>query len=145
MTTVYLDNCCFNRPFDDQLHPIIQMETRAKLLIQAEISIGKLNLVWSFMLNFENNDNPYKERREQIGRWEAIAGQVVTYAPQIETQANSIMTLGLKKKDAVHITCALAANADYFITTDKKVLNKNIVGIIIINPIDFIRRHMYGN
>ncbi|MCL1882381.1 MAG: hypothetical protein FWF81_01325 [Defluviitaleaceae bacterium] len=145
MTTVYLDNCCFNRPFDDQLHPIVQMETRAKLLIQTEVFLGKLNLVWSFMLNFENNDNPYKDRREQIGRWEAIAGQSVAYTSQIETQANSIMTLGIKKKDAVHIACALAANADYFITTDKKVLNKNIAGITIINPIDFIRRHMYGN
>jgi predicted nucleic acid-binding protein len=55
------------------------------------------------------------------------------------------MTLGIKKKDAVHIACALAADADYFITTDKKVLNKNIADIIIINPIDFLRRYMYGN
>ena len=144
MTTVYLDNCCFNRPFDDQLHPIVQMETRAKLLIQAEIALGKLSLVWSFMLNFENNDNPYMDRKEQIGRWEKISKQAVIYSPQIEASAHTMLPLGIKNKDAVHIACALAADVDYFITTDKKILNKNVANITIINPIDFIRRHLHG-
>lgn len=31
---VYLDNCCFNRPFDDQTSLIVQFETDAKLRIQ---------------------------------------------------------------------------------------------------------------
>ena len=31
---VYLDNCCFNRPFDNQLQPRIRFETQAKLHIQ---------------------------------------------------------------------------------------------------------------
>lgn len=26
---VYLDLCCFNRPFDDQSHPRVQLETEA--------------------------------------------------------------------------------------------------------------------
>lgn len=30
---VYLDNCCFNRPYDDQKQIIIRMETLAKLHI----------------------------------------------------------------------------------------------------------------
>ena len=32
---VYLDNCCFNRPFDDQSQLRIRLETEAKLDIQA--------------------------------------------------------------------------------------------------------------
>ena len=27
---VYLDNCCFNRPYDNQLHPLVKLETQAK-------------------------------------------------------------------------------------------------------------------
>jgi len=27
---VYLDNCCFNRPFDDQSSPVVRLETEAK-------------------------------------------------------------------------------------------------------------------
>ena len=28
---IYLDNCCFNRPYDDQSQPRIRFETQAKL------------------------------------------------------------------------------------------------------------------
>jgi predicted nucleic acid-binding protein len=144
-TRIYLDNCTYNRPFDDKTQLTIRMEAEAKLQIQEDIRNGIYELVWSYMNEFENNDNPYSDRREQIGRWEVLASKLIAYTPQIETQANAIMTLGIKKKDAVHIACALAANADYFITTDKKILNKVVAGITIINPIDFVRRHSHGN
>ena len=45
---------------------------------------------------------------------------------------------GLNTKDALHIACAIYAEADYFITTDDKVLNKNIEMIKVISPIDYI-------
>ncbi|MFN0197095.1 MAG: PIN domain protein, partial [Planctomycetaceae bacterium] len=31
---IYLDNCCFNRPFDDQRQIRVRLETEAKLCIQ---------------------------------------------------------------------------------------------------------------
>lgn len=33
---IYLDNCCFNRPYDDQLNLNIHLEAEAKLFIQKE-------------------------------------------------------------------------------------------------------------
>ena len=51
---VYLDNCCFNRPYDDQSQPLIRLETEAKLLIQQEIVDNRLDLIWSFILHYEN-------------------------------------------------------------------------------------------
>jgi len=47
----------------------------------------------------------------------------------------------LKQMDASHIACAVSAGADYFLTTDKKVLNKEFKEIAVLNPIDFIRRY----
>jgi predicted nucleic acid-binding protein len=44
----------------------------------------------------------------------------------------------IKQKDSLHIACALEAKCKYFITTDKKILNKTVDNIIIINPIDFV-------
>lgn len=38
---VYLDNCSFNRPFDEQKQIKIQLETEAKLDIQSDILKGK--------------------------------------------------------------------------------------------------------
>ena len=34
---ICLDNCCFNRPFDDQKQLRINLETEAKLKIQEDI------------------------------------------------------------------------------------------------------------
>jgi predicted nucleic acid-binding protein len=50
------------------------------------------------------------------------------------------MKMGLKNKDALHIACALKGKCDYFLTTDKGVLNRHIDVMTIINPMDFIRR-----
>jgi len=36
-TRIYLDNCAFNRPFDDKEQLVIRMEAEAKLKIQADI------------------------------------------------------------------------------------------------------------
>ena len=41
---IYLDNSCFNRPFDDQKQLRIKLETEAKLDIQRQISQRNLEL-----------------------------------------------------------------------------------------------------
>jgi predicted nucleic acid-binding protein len=138
-----LDNCCFNRPFDNQLHPLVKIETETKLLIQEEVVAGKIKLIWSYILFQENYDNPYPNRKQQISIWETQASQNITRTEKIETYAKSLVPMGFKAKDALHIACAVAAGADYFITTDKKLLNKTVPGITIINPMDFIRRHFH--
>ena len=39
---VYLDNCCYNRPYDDQTSTTISLETQAKLKIQELIKNQKI-------------------------------------------------------------------------------------------------------
>jgi hypothetical protein len=65
---VYLDNCCFNRPFDGQDDIRIRLESEAKLEIQQMILAGKLQLVWSFILEFENDANPFSRRNARAYR-----------------------------------------------------------------------------
>ena len=33
----YLDNCCFNRPYDDQSYLLVHLEAQAKLFIQQAV------------------------------------------------------------------------------------------------------------
>ena len=66
---IYLDNCCFNRPFDDQSQIRIKLEAEAKLRIQADIQDGKFELVWSYILEAENMANPFEERKRPILEW----------------------------------------------------------------------------
>lgn len=41
---IYLDNCCFNCPFDDQSQLKIRLETEAKLDIQEKVKLGEFSL-----------------------------------------------------------------------------------------------------
>ena len=50
---IYLDNCCFNRPYDNQSQIRIHLETEAKLHIQELIKKQELDLVVSYMLEYE--------------------------------------------------------------------------------------------
>ena len=138
---VYLDNCCFNRPFDNQTSLVIRMETDAKLHVQHLIKNGDLELVWSFILDYENNENPFEEVRNRISEWKSLASVDCGPTKDVSDKAGELMALGLRQKDAAHVACAICANANYFLTTDKKILNKPITNIDVINPIDFIRRY----
>ncbi|MDR3328687.1 MAG: PIN domain-containing protein [Prevotellaceae bacterium] len=114
------------------------METEAKLFIQQQILLGKYELVWSYILEFENNQNPYSDRRYSIKVWEKIATVFCSENEDILTAAEKLCTAGIKIKDALHIACAAYTQADYFITTDKRLLNAKVTEIKIVNPLTFI-------
>ena len=63
---VYLDNCCYNIPYDDQTQLRISLESQAKLNIQTRIKNGEIELATSYMTFFENSENPYEMRRNII-------------------------------------------------------------------------------
>jgi len=141
-TRVYLDNCAYNRPFDDKEQLSIRMEAEAKLKIQSDIRGGVYELAWSYMNEYENDENPYDDKREAIGIWERIAVCACPPNEKILEKGTQIQRVGIKAKDALNLACAIESGCQYFITTDKFLLKKAgaIFGLEIINPIDFIRR-----
>ena len=138
---VYLDNCCFNRPFDDQISMVIRLETDAKLHVQELIRSGELELCWSFVIDFENTSNPFEEARDRISEWKKLAIADCALSIEISEKASQLTTLGLRQMDAAHVACAIYLNANAFLTTDKRILNKPISEISVFNPIDFVRRY----
>ena len=138
---VYLDNCCLNRPFDDQRQTRVRLEAEAKLCIQEHIHSGELELVWSYMLDFENAANPFEERRTTISGWRQYATRDVEETPLILQNANRLAGMGLKAKDALHIACAIAGACPYFVTTDADILKRrqDVHDITRIDPTAFVR------
>ena len=136
---VYLDHCSYNRPFDNQSQMRIRLETEAKLYVQSGVREKKYSLVWSYMLDYENNNNPYEEKRNAIAPWKDIADEYCPSSNDILSAGRGIMKHGIKAKDALHIACAMKSGCVYFITTDDKLTNKAIANIKIINPIDFVK------
>jgi len=85
--------------------------------------------------------NPFKERRDSIKNWRKQSEIDVKEDTEIIQNANQFIGIGLRTKDSIHISCAIYANCDYFLTTDDKILNKASFaeGVVISDPIDFIR------
>lgn len=138
---IYLDNCCFKRPFDDQKQLRIKLETEAKLSIQEDIRSGSYQLIWSYMLDYENSRNPFHERREQITKWRVYSKTDIEEDEKLVATATRVNQHGIKKMDSLHIACAITAGADYFLTTDDEILKRaiHIQGIRITDPIGFIK------
>ena len=141
---IYLDNCCFNRPFDDQQQLRIRLEAEAKLRIQEAVRSGDLELAWSYILDFENESNPFLDRRERTREWRRYAKTDCVENLAIKSMAESLRQKGLRKIDALHVACAIHAGCDYFITTDDRILNKSetINDITIDDPIGFIKKEL---
>lgn len=138
---VYLDMCCYNRPYDDQSQIKVSLETQAKLHIQDLIQKKRLELVASYMLRYECGQNPYEMRRKAIMQFvdtHATAYVGPERKDEIVSMATEIMSTGIKFKDACHVASAVYANCEYFISTDKRLLKYKTDQIKLVNPIDFV-------
>lgn len=138
---IYLDNCCFNRPFDDQSQIRIRLEAEAKLRIQRDIQNGSIDLIWSYILEAENMANPFEERKNAIGDWRQHSIVAMKETNTILNKAEILTQIGLRSKDALHLSCAISGGCEYFLTTDDKILNKNrlVTEIILMDPIGFVK------
>ena len=141
---IYLDNCCFNRPFDDQSNIRIRLEAEAKLRVQEEIRSGSFELAWSYVLDYENGRNPFRERKEQIALWSGYSVNDVKEGEEVLRIARLLNEKGVKKLDSLHVACAIVAKADYFLTTDNGILKKAMLvdDIKITDPIGFIKEKL---
>ncbi|MFZ1492823.1 MAG: PIN domain-containing protein [Candidatus Competibacter denitrificans] len=137
---IYLDNCAFNRPFDDQRQIRIRLESEAKLYIQEKIRQQKIELVWSYILDFENEQNPFIERKRAIEKWKNFAALDVEESHNLLMMASALIKEGIRPKDALHVASALEGKASYFLTTDDKIIKKlsNSTQIKVINPINMV-------
>ena len=135
---LYLDVCTFNRPFDDQNQLKIKLETEAKLFIQQGIIIGNYELVWSYILEYENNQNKFADRRNSIYDWKKMAKIYCVENSEIIEYAEKLKKLNIRTKDALHIACSVYTKSDYFITTDRQLFRLKLDEIRIINPLTFL-------
>ena len=102
--------------------------------------LGRIELVWSYILDYENQFNPFDERRETIQKWNSHAVIDVGESQDVLSRANQLRSKGISSKDALHIACAIAGKCEYFLTTDKALIIKlkEIEDIQVMNPTEFV-------
>ncbi len=101
----------------------------------------EVELVWSFILTAENEANPDYDIRDKIADWMDLAANYVQFNPDIEIYAANLMEQnGIDAKDALHAACAVQADCNFLITTDKKLIRRTgLIGEMrVINPVHFV-------
>ena len=138
---IYLDNCVYNRLYDNQNDPVIYMEAHAVLEIERRIVNREVELVSSYVVNFECSKCPNIEQRRAISDFIAKNASVyvgIDKSKEVLEIAKRTMSKGIKLYDALHVACAVVAECDYFISTDKRLLKCRGENFKMVNPIVFL-------
>ncbi|MFM7448890.1 MAG: PIN domain-containing protein [Leptolyngbyaceae cyanobacterium] len=141
--TIYMDVCCFNRPFDDWTQARIRLEAEAVLAIAAYCQAQEWNLIRSAALESEIGRTPDLVKKQQVLDSLAIAKTQVSLTETVLARATELVALSFKSFDALHIACAEAASADVFLTTDDRLIRKaanyqSVLRIPVANPVNWI-------
>ncbi len=135
---IYLDNCCYNRIFDDRSNSQIYFERNSVMLILELIEKASVELVGSEMLIKEMNEVNDSYKKFLLQMMYGLCSEEIRVNSAILDRAEEIRhSSNIKYKDSIHLACAEAAKADALLTTDKKFINnaKRIrIGTRIMNP-----------
>jgi len=144
---IYLDVCCVNRPFDDQGQERIHLETEAIETILLHMEQGEWRWVGSGALLFEATNVTDLERRDRV--MQLLAG-VKDWVPVRESErqrAASLIALGFKPLDALHIACAESAEVDVVLSTDDRLLRMaarrvSDLRVPVLNPLRWLEEQL---
>ena len=138
---IYMDNCCLNRPFDDQSKPRIHLESEAIKTIIDLIEKETWELISSDILAYEIANTFDEKRRRNLSGINNMAIKIVNLTNAIKDRANYFESFGLQAFDAMHLACA-ENNSDILLTVDDRFIKKanqiNSLKVIIKNPLQWL-------
>lgn len=142
MLKLYLDNCCYNRPFDDLTQEKINLESNAIETILKKHIDKVVQIYKSLAIDYEISKINYENKRRQVeDLYDAMDLQEITFSKDIEERAKELKKYNIKDMDALHIAFAENANIDYFITTDRLLINASKradLKLKVVNPVEFV-------
>ena len=147
MLKLYLDNCCYNRPFDDLTNKKNYIESQAIIVILDLYIKKKLDIYKSKILDYEISQiKNITKKNKVLDVYVSLQSNYIDTTNEIIDRAEKLKKYNIKEKDALHIAYAEYGNLDYFITVDKILINATSrikdLKIKVINPIEFIMEVM---
>lgn len=144
MMKVYLDNSFLNRPFDDPAIALHKLEGEVLFWIVQEAAAGRIAIVNSSVIEYENSLNPFRERKkfvEEVLNYASMHQNVdrKTYMRAVDMRA----ILGIPLVDSFHLALAEQAGVDFFITCDYTLIKKYTGMIQVVTPLLFA--YLYEN
>lgn len=139
--TVYLDNCCYNRPFDDQTQERIHLESEAILTILQRGQAGIYTIVGSDILELEMNRMHDPIKKQKVKELYKVARVRVSYTESMKERSQEIMKMSkIRAFDSLHIAAAENAKSIIMLTTDdklEKMAERLELKVRVMNPLKF--------
>lgn len=140
---IYLDACCYNRPFDDQSQDRILLESQAISLIFKRSDISELEIINSEVIEFEIEQNSDIIKKLNVKQLLLKTKYIILLNEKIVERAKELENIGFKSYDSLHLASAESDQIKIFLTTDDKLLklalrSSNKLFIKVMNPLNFI-------
>lgn len=140
---IYMDVCCFNRPFDDLSQSRFRLEAEAIITIINHCQSGEWILITSTALDSEVARTPNSMKRQQVIDSLRIAKTKILVSERVIKRVCYLTKSGFKPYDALHLACAEIAQVDRFLTTDDRLIKKaiiyqDILKMTVDNPVSWL-------
>lgn len=139
---IYLDNCCYNRPFDDQTQERIYLESESILVVLKRGQQNIDTIVGSAILDLEINRMSDERKKQKVKELYKIATIYIPYSEKILRRSKEIMEQSkIRPFDSLHIASAEIAEANVMLITDdklEKIAAKLRLKVKISNPLKFV-------
>ena len=123
---LYLDSCCFNRPFDDLSNDKVRLECEAILTIINKCESGIWDIFASDVLDDEIDRMTNLIKKQKVLELYSSTSIYVEINDEIISKAKEFHKINIKPFDALHLASAEYGGADILLTTDKKFLNRAV-------------------
>ena len=142
---IYLDACCWNRPFDSQTQDRVRLEAEAVLSIIARGKAGEYVLVGSEAVEFELFRMPDVDKLKKIRSLYSVTSETLLYTEKTRKRALSLQQQGIRAMDSVHLALAEEYQQDALLTTDDGFIAAAVrsdAAVRIENPISWLMGRM---
>ena len=141
MLKIYMDTCCYNRLFDDQVQDKIHVESEAIMAIFYRCENKMWELFGSEVIEYELSNNTDSIKRLKAQTLYKIAKEFIVINSEIEKRALELAKFGLKTFDSLHLASAEYIKVDTLLTVDiefiKKAAKSNSL-IKVQNPVNWL-------
>jgi predicted nucleic acid-binding protein len=140
---VYLDACCWCRPFDDHGQYRVRLEAEAVLGIIARAGAGEFVLAASEATDYELSAIADVEKLNKILSLYAAANEKLFYTADSRKRSLFFLQQGLKLLDSLHLALAEEYQQNVLLTTDDrfiKAATKVEVGLPVENPVVWLMK-----
>ena len=146
---LYLDNCCYNRPYDEQTQERIHLEGEAVLAIINKYKQNDNEIIGSPVLDIEIEQIGNIEKQEKVRNfYEQTINKKIGYNIDILKRAKELSEQSnIRTLDRFHLSFAEYAEVDVLLTTDdkfEKACSKLNLNTKVMNPLNFLLEVM-GN